>query len=416
VTPPRVLLIGGAGEAVVAAPVALGAEVVHVQQRGRLDPRQRALAAETIELDLAGEPGDPDAVVRTALEHHARAPFAAVVSMTELGLVPAARIAAATGLPGASTEATARLLRDKVAMRAHLAGFDGLAVRAAACPNAQAAREFVDAVGPPVIVKPRSGSASLAVHRVDAPSGADGLVAAVEAVLAVSPDGAVIEEFLTGREFSVESFSFAGDHRVVAITEKFTMAGFVEVGHLVPARLEPAAIEAVGQRVAEFLTAVGVTDGPAHTEIVLTDAGVRVIESHDRLGGDRIFRLVELATGIDLVTWCFAWPLGLMAPPAPLPAAARAAAIRFLTPPPGVVRAVKPSPDLLAGASAAAGPGYRIDELVVAVGRGEEIRDPRDSWDRSGHVIVTGPDPDEAPRRALAAARAAAAGLAIDPP
>ncbi|MGF7233362.1 MAG: hypothetical protein ACQSGP_00170, partial [Frankia sp.] len=99
----RMVLIGGTGVGVVSEPVALGASVVHIQQTGRTTGDQRALAAETHPVDLAT---GGQAVVDLALAAHIRAPLSAVVSMTELGLVPAARIAALLGLPGASNEAT----------------------------------------------------------------------------------------------------------------------------------------------------------------------------------------------------------------------------------------------------------------------------------------------------------------------
>ena len=41
--------------------------------------------------------------------------------------------------------------------------------------------------------------------------------------------------------------------------------------------------------------------GPTHTEIVLTESGPRLIETHLRFGGDSIWDLVTDATGVDLV-------------------------------------------------------------------------------------------------------------------
>ncbi|MFE9631400.1 acetyl-CoA carboxylase biotin carboxylase subunit family protein [Streptomyces sp. NPDC006463] len=75
----------------------------------------------------------------------------------------------------------------------------------------------------------------------------------------------------------------------------------VELGHVLPAPLDPAAREAVEAHVTRVLDALGVEFGPTHTEIVLTDDGPRIIETHLRVGGDEIFNLAKDATGVDMI-------------------------------------------------------------------------------------------------------------------
>jgi biotin carboxylase len=52
--------------------------------------------------------------------------------------------------------------------------------------------------------------------------------------------------------------------------------------------------------VERVLDALGVEFGATHTEIVLGEAGPRVIETHIRMGGDEIPALAFDATGVDL--------------------------------------------------------------------------------------------------------------------
>ncbi|MFD5543270.1 ATP-grasp domain-containing protein [Streptomyces sp. NPDC127079] len=157
----------------------------------------------------------------------------------------------------------------------------------------------IRAVGLPCIVKPVDGEASAGVARIDSPADVDA------ALLRLGEEqvdrGVVVEEFLVGAEFSVEAVSVGTRHHVLAITRKFRDdRTFVERGHLVPAPLDAADREAVTRYVERVLDVLGFHDCPSHTEIVLTDRGPRIIETHNRIGGDAIMDLVELATGVDV--------------------------------------------------------------------------------------------------------------------
>ena len=113
--------------------------------------------------------------------------------------------------------------------------------------------------------------------------------------------GVLVEEFLVGDEFSVETVSTGSRHHIVAVTRKFTdELTFVERGHLVPAPLDHATHESIVGYVRRVLDVLGFHDCPSHTEIMLTDAGPRLVETHNRMGGDSIMNLVQLATGVDM--------------------------------------------------------------------------------------------------------------------
>jgi len=376
---PRLVVLGGTGRLVEAAH-ALGVDVVLVVDIDGDVPVQARVATHVLRTRVS----DDDAVHEALAPLHAERPFSTVLSLTEAGLVPAARLRRRLGLPGNSVE-TVEVLKDKCRMRA-LLDEQGLSPVSWASPrDAQELAAFCREVGGPVILKPRDGAGSRAVHRVLAPRDAE---AAWDSFLRSGGTDATAEEFLEGPEVSVESFTHRGRHHVLAVTDKIVDAHFVELGHTMPSRLPTDVTAAVTALVEGVLDAVGLAEGPAHTEVKVTPSGPRVIESHDRIGGDRIRVLLQIALGVDLPTATVTCALGLGPAPAPALDVARGAAVRFVTAAPGPVRRVE-VPTVSSPWEA------RVDVHV-----GDVVRPVRRSGDRLGYVIADGADADEAAREA----------------
>ncbi|MEA2139238.1 MAG: hypothetical protein QOG56_2388 [Solirubrobacteraceae bacterium] len=329
--------------------------------------------------DVVVEPADHDALVAALAPLHRGAPFARVLSLTERGLLPAAVAARELGVAGNSVE-TVGLLMDKVAMRERLAATAAQRVLAQRVRDRAGVEALRVQAGGVAVVKPVDGMGSACVHRV---AGRADSAAAWEAIVRAGYDEAIVEEFLDGPEFSVEGFSHDGRHAILAITDKFVLDNHVEIGHAMPARVSQAQREAIVAATVEFLTIVGLREGPSHTELKLTSRGPRIVEGHNRIGGDKIRKLLLRAYGIDVVRATVAVALGLQAPPAPRPAHG-GAAIRFLAPAPGIVRAV----------ALPALPGDA--ELELAIGVGDRIGAVLRSEDRSGYVLCSGADRDAA--------------------
>ena len=116
---------------------------------------------------------------------------------------------------------------------------------------------------------------------------------------------AIIEEYIEGAEYSVETISYQGTHTLLAITKKYTTGNphYIEVGHLEPAPLSPETEEKVKETVFAALSALGVENGAGHSELRIDRSGnVRIIEIGSRMGGDCIGSdLVPLSTGQDFV-------------------------------------------------------------------------------------------------------------------
>lgn len=281
-----------------------------------------------------------------------------------------------------------RLLTDKLAMRDELAraGFSAVAYASAQSRDEVAAA--LDVVGYPAVVKPTALSGSRGVFLWRGPGDRAPWLALVDAYDYEGPF--LVEEYLSGPEYSIETLSHDGVHQVIGITQKQLGPPplFVELGHVHPAPLPAAQRSAIEELTTEFLTLCGYRFGPAHTEVIVTPGGPRLVESQARLGGDRIPRLIELTTGLDVERAIFAGLAGNVASAAPHTATA---IVRFFAFPAGVVRAI--------GQVDAVRALPYVDELVLKFGVGDVLAPVRDSRGRHGHLIVSAASPELAQHR-----------------
>lgn len=175
------------------------------------------------------------------------------------------------------------------------------------CPFYKLVTELSDLTGLedfPYIIKPVDSSASRGVKKVNNP---DELVDYFPTAAAFSKNGKVIvEKFLEGREYSVETLSQNGQTSIIAITGKITRGEeygfFVEDAHIIPADLSDEEINLIKKEVLKAISVIGIDNCPTHTEIKLNEQGACIIEIACRLGGDNITSdLVPLATGVDML-------------------------------------------------------------------------------------------------------------------
>lgn len=222
----------------------------------------------------------------------------AILTLNDSGLLSAAMVAENFGLPHISSE-VAVLATDKERQR-ELMQRSGVRV-----PRWQRAkntddielwrRRFGD-----VVVKPVDRSASAGVTKVSAPAGSE---SAFDTAMNESGAGRVlVEEYIEGPEFSVESVAIDGAQVSVAVTRKLIghSPQFLELGHSVPADLPTHLIAEIEQLAMEATHALGVDLGVCHTEVKLTEQGPVLIEVNARPAGDRICDLLHLALGVDL--------------------------------------------------------------------------------------------------------------------
>lgn len=155
----------------------------------------------------------------------------------------------------------------------------------------------------PLIVKPTDRSGSRGVEKVIEPSMLESAIrrAANESF----ENQAIIEEFVSGREVSVESISFNGKHYILQITDKVTTGApfFVELEHHQPSSLPDDIKGRIKEIVKHALDALHIQYGASHSELKINENGdIRVIEIGARMGGDFIgSNLVQLSTGYDFL-------------------------------------------------------------------------------------------------------------------
>lgn len=215
----------------------------------------------------------------------------AIVAIDDAGVVTAAAAAERLDLPHNPVPAVAAT-RDKAMLRSLLAraGVPQPRFRTAP-PGAVAAA--AEALGPPVVVKPRRLSAGRGVIRADDPAGAEAAEGRIRALLAGGghdPDEALlVESFVAGPEVSVDGILTGGSLEVLAIMDKpdQTDGPYFEETYLVtPSRHAPDIQRRIVETIEAAVNAVGLREGPIHGELRIPDTGPAMIELAARpIGG-----------------------------------------------------------------------------------------------------------------------------------
>ena len=266
---------------------------------------------------------------------------------SDLAAVTVAYVAENLGLTGNGNR-SAFLASNKRAMREAFARHGDPSPRS--LPVKTAAEVAAAGLAYPIIIKPTDRSGSRGITRLETP---EGLPEAIARAAGQGFEGAVLaEEFAPGAEYSVEGLSWRGEHRMLAITKKFTTGAphFIETGHLQPAPLDAGTAARVRDTVFHALDSLEIRVGASHAELkIAPDGAIRLIEIGARMGGDLIGSdLVPESTGVDYVGEVIRCALGetpllfrrehgcggdedgTAAEWNPLPPARRAAAVRFI--------------------------------------------------------------------------------------
>lgn len=183
----------------------------------------------------------------------------------------------------------------------------------------------------PVIIKPTDRSGSRGIFKLES---REGLEQAVKAALVQGFEKkALVEEYIDGQEYSIESISYCGRHVFLAMTQKYTTGAphFIETGHLQPAVIDNSVLSEVQQIVSNALNSLGIENGASHSELKINkDGDIKIIEIGSRMGGDYIGSdLVELSTGIDFLQTVIRIAIG-EAPDLRQKHPPKAAAVRFV--------------------------------------------------------------------------------------
>ena len=352
---------------------------------------------------------DPDRAVRQIADFHARYPLAAIVGVDEGTATIAARASADLGLPHNDPEAVAAA-SDKYRFRETLsaAGVVQPTYRLFGVDDdPPACARQINAY--PVVLKPLSLAASRGVIRADDPEQFAQAFERIRRILAQTREETglraapyvLAEEYLPGGEVALEGLLISGRLHVITIFDKpEPMEGptFEETVFLTPSTLPQAVQDQVIARTKESVDALGLSDGPIHAELRLTeDYGPVPLELAARSIGGLCGRILRYGAGLSLEEVIVAHALGR--DPQELKRVSRPSGVMMLpVPREGTLEAVDNR------GAALAVPG--ILDLQVTVAPGTYVR-PLPEGDRYLGFLFAQGDSAEAVRRALSAAAAA---------
>ena len=253
--------------------------------------------------------------------------------------------------------------------------------------------EFKEAVkkvrqaGYKCIVKPADNSGSRGVDLLKEDSDLD---AAYNYTICYSRGGEiVVEEYMEGPEVSVETLAIDGDVHVIQITDKLTTGApyFVEMGHSQPSQLDRETKERIAEVAIAANKAIGIQNGPSHTEIKVSKDGPKIVELGARLGGDCITtHLVPLSTGVNMVECSIRIALGEK--PDLAAKWQKGSAIRYLKTGTGIVKEISGIEEIERRKG--------IVQVSVVHGIGDLVNDIKSSVDRAGFVVVQADDAQNA--------------------
>jgi biotin carboxylase len=338
-----------------------------------------------------------------------------VVNCSESCLRTQAALVERYDVPGIDSE-TVAVCRDKQLMARRFEEHGVPIGRRAIATKAQDIPGAVRDVGCPGVLKPTTGVASLFTVRFDSEEQLSDWFDQFDAAAADHHSRAIkemngrwlVEEYLDGTAFSVESLTLDGETTHIAVCQKGAMTEpfFIETGHACPPPVADDLIDELKDVAARAIKALGITNGITHAEMKLTSKrGIRVLEVGARMGGGSIRQVVKLGSGVDLLEATLELARGRK--PEITPATDRAAASRSFFP---------GQPCLVRDTS-------RVDELldmpgIVAVNRwmqdGDVYRLPPDGYREVLGVVAVGDTPDEAIANAEAAIAEAGRGEVVE--
>lgn len=260
-----------------------------------IDPSENAICRDLVDAFEIVDGQDYDKTLSVATRYNISG---IITAATDKPLVMMARVAKTLNLPFFSVE-TAEWSTDKLLMKKKFQE-NGIP-----CANgfiiSKAEYLKVIPLEFPVIVKPRDNSGSRGVIYCNDEITFNN---SIEESLQFTRKGNIlVEEYIEGKEYSVEGIHYKGESHVLQITEKITtkFPYNVELGHLQPANITAKIKNEIGILLKKIAAALRFENCASHTELKISSNGIKIIETSPRLGGDFISStLVPLSTGINM--------------------------------------------------------------------------------------------------------------------
>lgn len=232
----------------------------------------------------------------------------------------------------------------------------------------------------PVIVKPRDNSGSRGVKLC---RDKNELQISIDEALENSKlDTVLVEEFIEGPEYSIESLHHDGKSEIIQFTEKKTteFPYNVELGHIQPANISDENKQKIREIVSKIGKALNFENCPSHTELKINERGIFVIETSPRLGGDYITStLTPLSTGVNLEDELLKISLGEEINSTPK--AVQYSGVRFFSFEEGSVIKHVPNEEFVKG-------WPHVVDFSFNLQKGEKVHQITSSLNRYGHITL----------------------------
>jgi biotin carboxylase len=292
-------------------------------------------------------------------------------------------VAERLGLPGIPYR-TALDATDKARMRRVFKEHDVPSPAFCCVDDPIKAREALDALTLPLVVKPVDNMGARGVVKVESP---DQLERAVRLGIGYSRSRKVIiEEFVEGPEFSLDAIIYRGDITVCGVADRIICFPpyFVEMGHTMPTAYDPRIVKAVTEVFCRGIKALGISDGAAKGDIKLAGTGPVVGEIAARLSGGYMSGWTfPYAYGVEVTKAALRIAVGL-APGGLKPRYCHVSAERAFISIPGTVRRVYGKREARRVPGAA--------DLFYRAGPGSRVSFPTNNVEKCGNVISMAPD------------------------
>ncbi len=216
--------------------------------------------------------------------------------------VPLGEVRDALGIEGMGAE-TARNFRDKARMKEVLSRAGLPCARHARVLDERSALEFAREVGFPAVLKPVAGAGAKSTYRL---SGPEDLRAALAATRPAPERPAVIEEFVTGEEYSFDAVSIHGravwhslSHYLPAPLHVVDTP-WIQWCVLVPREIDHARFDDIRRVAFRALEVLGMDTGLSHMEwFRRPDGRIMISEVGARPPGAQITSLISYAHDVD---------------------------------------------------------------------------------------------------------------------
>ncbi|MGW9552961.1 ATP-grasp domain-containing protein [Nocardiopsis sp. NPDC055551] len=353
-----------------------------------------AYVAGSLDKEASFNPGVMAAVTAWCSRYSIKGVYAVGETLVE----PTGIVADALGLPFPGMRAT-RVCRNKYLQRCYLHRHSPASL---IVPPSE--REAIDpgTLEFPVVLKPATRHSSSGVVSADGP-----VDVARELVEYPDHETVLIEQKITGPEYSVETLSQQGRRVFASVTAKTTTDthsnAFVELSHTVGG--DDPADSALLRVNAEILDRLGFEDGITHSEWRLDQSGTpHLMEIAARTPGDGLLALYELATGLPLEEQIIRVTL---AERAEYPRPVRVARQVYLRHPLGVLEDVRLDwPDVAASWVGETDMWPRIEPgkpddapslraVMVCKEKGTQLKPLRSSDDRAVTFYIDAPDTEQ---------------------